>query len=52
MPRACDIDNCGPEPLTTDVALVIRMNFDTYKERRLTGLNVEQALVDLPVTRL
>ena len=48
IPRSCSIDHCGPEPLGTDAALLIRLNFDSYKRLRVAGKSVDAAIIELP----
>lgn len=48
LPRSCSIDHCGPEHLSVQAALLIRLNFGTYSQRRIDGYGAEEALVDLP----
>ena len=50
LPRSCSIDHCGPELLSVRGALLICMNFEVYKQRRIDGLEIEDALIDLPRT--
>ena len=52
MPRACSIDHCGPGLLSIRGALLICMNFEVYRQRRIDGLEIEEALIDLPRTTL
>lgn len=52
LPRSCSIDHCGPELLSVRGALLICMNFEVYKQRRIDGLEIEEALVNLPRTTL
>ena len=47
IPRSCSIENCGPEPITIADAVLIRLNFETFKQRRMDGASLEDVLRDL-----
>jgi hypothetical protein len=38
LPRSCSIDHCGPEVITVHEAVLIRVNFDAFEKRRMTGV--------------
>jgi hypothetical protein len=44
LPRSCSIDHCGPEVVSVDEAVLIRVNFDAFKERRKAGSTLHEAL--------
>jgi hypothetical protein len=43
-PRSCDLDHCGPQPLTVAQAVAIRADLAGYIERRASGLTIEDSL--------
>ena len=47
IPRSCSIDHCGPEPITIEDAVLIRLNFETFKQRRMGGSSLGDAVRDL-----
>ena len=44
IPRSCSIDHCGPEPITIEDAVLIRLNFETFKQRRMDGSSLRDAV--------
>jgi hypothetical protein len=44
IPRSCSIDHCGPEPITIEDAVLIRLNFETFKQRRMDGASLGDAI--------